>query len=185
MRPRRSTATQPLSELFTRSTTLKFAIALAKPPLKLSLSYCRLTTFLPYRINKPRMEEIDVTIAKYQPLRVLWHPLYDYTPRTILSCPIHPFTRELVPSLFEDRINNLKFITIGSAILLIRPYKVLPVTTKIFTRHHTFHGLAGAWVNPRSFVHSLVYLITRSLISSWISTKFVSALLPCMLHPVA
>ena len=37
-------------------------------------------------------------------------------------------------------------------------------------------------MNPRSFVHSLVYLITRSLISSWISTKFVSALLPCMLH---
>ena len=30
---------RPLSELFTRSTALKLANALAKPPLKLSLSY--------------------------------------------------------------------------------------------------------------------------------------------------
>ena len=45
-------------DLFTRSTTLKLANVLAKPPLKLSLSYYRPTTFLLYRINKPRMEEI-------------------------------------------------------------------------------------------------------------------------------
>ena len=32
-------ATRPLSELFTRSTALKLANALVKPPLKLSLSY--------------------------------------------------------------------------------------------------------------------------------------------------
>ena len=37
-------ATRPLSELFTRSTALKLANALAKPPLKLSLSYYRSTT---------------------------------------------------------------------------------------------------------------------------------------------
>ena len=65
------TATRPLSELFTRSTVLKLADVLAKLPLKLSLSYYyRPTTFLLYRINKPRMEEISATIPKYQPLRV-------------------------------------------------------------------------------------------------------------------
>ena len=53
---------RPLSELFTRSTALKLANALAKPPLKLSLSYYRPTMFLLYRINKPRMEEIGATI---------------------------------------------------------------------------------------------------------------------------
>ena len=37
---------QPLSELFTRSTALKLTNALAKSPLKLSLSYYRPTTFL-------------------------------------------------------------------------------------------------------------------------------------------
>ena len=93
-------------ELFTRSTTLKLANALAKPPLKLSLSYYRPTTFLLYRINKPRMEEIGATIPKYQPLRDLWRPLCDYARRTILSRPIRPFTRELVPSLFEESISR-------------------------------------------------------------------------------
>ena len=105
-RPRRSTATRPLSELFTRSTALKLANTLAKPPLKLSLSYYRPTTFLLYRINKPRMEEIGATITKYQPLRVLWHPLCDYARRTILSHQIRPFTRQLVPSLFEKSISR-------------------------------------------------------------------------------
>ena len=97
---------RPLSELFTCSIALKFANALAKPPLKLSLSYYRPTTFLLYRINKPRMEEIGATIPKYQPLRVLWHPLCDYARQTILSRPIHPFTKQLVPSLFEESMSR-------------------------------------------------------------------------------
>ena len=37
MRPRRSAATRPLSELFTRSTVLKLANVLTKLPLKLHL----------------------------------------------------------------------------------------------------------------------------------------------------
>ena len=37
--------TQRTSELFTRSTALKFVNALNKPPLKLSLSYQGLSTF--------------------------------------------------------------------------------------------------------------------------------------------
>ena len=103
---------RPLSELFTHSTALKFANALAKPPLKLLLSYYRPTTLLlrkrsyyVYRINKPRMEAISVIIPKYQSLRVLWRPLCDYARQTILSRPICPFTRELVPSLFQESIS--------------------------------------------------------------------------------
>ena len=49
---------------------------------------------------------------------------------------------------------------------------------------HAFHELAGACVNPRSFifkVHSTC-LSNNSLISSWISAKFVSVLLPCILY---
>ena len=37
--------TRRISELFTRSTALKFVNALNKPPLKLSLSYQGLSTF--------------------------------------------------------------------------------------------------------------------------------------------
>ena len=95
-----------LSELFTCSTALKLANALAKLPLKLSLSYYCPTTYLLYIINKPRMEEIGATIPKYQSLRVLWCPLCDYARQTILSCPIHPFTGELVPSLFDESISQ-------------------------------------------------------------------------------
>ena len=36
---------QQMSELFTRSTVMKFVNALNKPPLKLSLSYQGLSTF--------------------------------------------------------------------------------------------------------------------------------------------
>ena len=50
------------------------------------------------------MEEISAIILKYQPLQVLWRLLCDYARRTILSRPIRPFTRELVPSLFEEYI---------------------------------------------------------------------------------
>ena len=111
--------------------------ALTKPPLKLSLSYYLPITFLLYRINKPRMEEIGATIPKYQPLRVLWRPLCDYARRTILSRPIRPFTRQLVPSLFEESISR-----IYAATLPIQPYKCLPVTTKFFTRQSFFFFLS-------------------------------------------
>ena len=129
---------RPLSELFTHSTALTLVNALAKPPLKLSLSYYRPTTFLLYRINKPRMEEIGTIIPKYQPLRVLCRLLCDYARRTILSRLIRPFTRELVPSLLEESISRTELIEIGLAILLIQPYKCLPVTTKFFMQNSFF-----------------------------------------------
>ena len=47
--------------LFTGSTAVKFVNALNKPPLKLSLSYQRLSTFQLYRISNPTMEEIGAT----------------------------------------------------------------------------------------------------------------------------
>ena len=59
-----------MSELFTGSTALKLVNALNKPPLKLSLSYQRLSTFKPYRISNPTMEEIGATNPEYQPMRV-------------------------------------------------------------------------------------------------------------------
>ena len=120
------------------------------------------------------MEEIGTTIPKYQPLQVLWCSLYDYARQTILSHTIRSLPKH------QHLHCNLKFIKLGSETLLIRPYKVLPFTTKILCgRHfffllyffpsfslHTFHGLAGASVNPGSFsnslfVHSLLCLTTH------------------------
>ena len=47
---------RPMSELFTHSTTLKLATTLAKPPLKLSLSYYQPTTFLLYTVESIHRE---------------------------------------------------------------------------------------------------------------------------------
>ena len=119
------------------------------------------------------MEETGTTIPKYQPLRVLWHPLCDHAQRTIPSRQIRPFTRQLVP-----RINITKLIDIDSAILLIQPYKCLPVTTKTFTWQSFFfffhlfssHTFFGGLREPQKFfsnslyIHSLVCLITRSFL---------------------
>ena len=95
-------------------------------------------------------------------------------------------------------LKNSKLIKIKSAFLLIQPYKCLSVTTKMFMQQsfffflsfifiaHFFRGLVGAFVNPRSFFklsfYSFTCLSIDSLISSWISAKFVSALLLCMLY---
>ena len=52
----------------------------------------------------------------------------------MMNYPFPPGSPELVPSLFEESIHCIpKLIEIGSAILLIQPYKCLPVTTKMFT----------------------------------------------------
>ena len=111
------------------------------------------------------MEEISATIPKYQPLQVLWCPLCDYAQRTILSHPIRPFTREL-HTFIVGRINILKLIEIGSAILLIQPYKCLPVT-----KHILFLWACGSFRKPRKFfqtlflyIHLFVKYVTHSFL---------------------
>ena len=149
--------------------------------------------FLLYRINKTRMEEIGAIILKYQPMQVLWRLLCDYARRTILSCLIRLFTRELVLSSFEESITRLhrNWFSHSSD----TAYKVLPFTTKIlcsslffFLYFHCtlFRELVGACMNPGSFFKlsfcTFTCLSNNSLISSWISAKVVSAFLPCMLQ---
>ena len=106
---------------------------------------------------------------------------------------------ELYRSSTDRKYNNLKLIEIGSAILLIWPYKVLPVTTKNFMHQsyfssfifivHFFRGPAGAHVNCGSFFQIFFlyihFLSNNSLISSWIPAKFVSIYaLPVILFSV-
>ena len=125
------------------------------------------------------MEEIGATILKYQPLRDLWRSLYDYARRTIFSHPIRPFTREL------GQINIPKLIEIGSAILLVQPYKCLSVTTKKITRQsffllsfflsfssHTVSWACGSFHEPRKFFQTLFYTFT--CLSNNFSQIFIS-----------
>ena len=124
------------------------------------------------------MEEIGTTITKYQPLRVLWRPLCDYARRTILSCPIHPFTRQLVPSLFEESISQSSWKSIQPFFryslinAFLSPQKILCGSRFFLSFFHRtlFSGVCGSFREPRKFssnslfIHSLVCLITHSFL---------------------
>ena len=129
------------------------------------------------------MEEIGATIPKYHAAIVSF-----MVPVVRLRMMNHPFPPNSpvywrISTFIDRRINIPKLIEISSAILLIQPYKCFPVTTKNFMRQsflsfflssfifiaHFFRGLAGAFVNPGSFlnslyIYSLVCLITHSFL---------------------
>ena len=144
------------------------------------------------------MEEICATIPKYQPLRVLWRPLCDYARRTILSHPIRPFTRQLVPSLFEESISRTSqksiqpFFRYSLINAFLSPQKILHGSRfffflSFFLHRTLFSGACGSFREPLKFFsnspfYTFTCLSNNSLISSWISAKFVSALLLCMLY---
>ena len=137
---------------------------------------------------------MGATIPKYQPLRVLWCPLCDYARRTILSRPICPFTRQLVPSLFEESISRSSstsiqpFFRYSLINAFLSPQKFLRSSRFFllcfFYFHRTlFSGACGSFREPRKFFQTLfLYIHLFVLISSWISATFVSALLLCMLY---
>ena len=50
------------------------------------------------------MEEIGATKPKYQPLRVLWRRSYAHARKTIPLTPIHSFTKQIVPSMYEESL---------------------------------------------------------------------------------
>ena len=50
------------------------------------------------------MEEIGATNPKYQPLRVLWRRLCAHARKTIPLAPIHSFTKQIVPSMYEESL---------------------------------------------------------------------------------
>ena len=129
------------------------------------------------------MEEIGATIPKYQPLQVLWHPLCDYARRTILSRPIRPFTRQLVPSLFEESISRSSstliqpFFWYSLINAFLSPQKFLHSSRffSLFVCFFYFHctlfsGACRSFREPRKFfsnslfIHSLVCLITHSFL---------------------
>ena len=48
------------------------------------------------------MEQISATNPKYKPLRVLWCHLCIHIRKTIPLAPIHSFTRQVVPLLYQQ-----------------------------------------------------------------------------------
>ena len=50
------------------------------------------------------MEEIGATNPKYQPLGILWRRLCAHTRKTIPLALIHSFTKQIVPSMYQDSL---------------------------------------------------------------------------------
>jgi len=55
------------SVLFTATNTVKFPSAVTRSSWALPLSYYRASTFLLYRISKPKINELGATVVKSQP----------------------------------------------------------------------------------------------------------------------
>jgi len=70
----RMPANATTSVLFTAANTVKFPSAVTQSSWALPLSYYRASTFLPWRISKPKMKKLDAIVIKNQPFQLLWHP---------------------------------------------------------------------------------------------------------------
>ena len=51
------------------------------------------------------MEDIGATNPEYQPLRVLWRRSYAHAQKTIPLAPIHSFTKQIVPSMYQESLS--------------------------------------------------------------------------------
>ena len=76
------------------------------------------------------MEEIGATNPEYQPLRVLWRRSYAHARKTIPMAPIHSFTKQIVPSMYQESMTSSRLISMARVFRtrLINSF----LTTKIF-----------------------------------------------------
>ena len=129
------------------------------------------------------MEEIGSTNPKYQPLLSLMAPIRAPTLENHPLAPIHLFTRQIVPSLYQQ---SSTCGSLQSIILLFHRHPInplLPSITILRACHFflcffhfqctLFCGFAGACVNPGSFfsnslfVHSFVCAITHLFLNGF------------------
>jgi len=99
-------ATQlPVCYLQLRTNAVKFSSAVTQSSWALPLSYYRTITFLPCRISKPKMNELDATVVKNQSFWLLWC-LFPYLRLKLDRLESNSVvTRELTP-LFSIELAN-------------------------------------------------------------------------------
>jgi len=92
--------------LFTVTNVVKFPSSVTLSSWALLLSYYRASTFLPYRLNKPKMNKLSATIVKNQPFRLLWH-LFPYLRLKLYHLESNSIvTRELIPLFYVESANQ-------------------------------------------------------------------------------
>ena len=90
------------SELFTRSTALKFVNALNKPPRKLSIVIkdSARSNYIESVIQQWRKSAPPILSTSHGELYGIC--LCAHTRKTIPLAPIHLFTKQIVPSLYQE-----------------------------------------------------------------------------------
>ena len=93
---------QRMSELFRGSTAVNFVNTLNKPPLKLSLGYHGLSTFYHIELATQQWRKsvpiiLSTSHCKFNGTRSCTH-----IRKTIPQAPIRSFTKQIVPSLYQQ-----------------------------------------------------------------------------------
>jgi len=111
--------------LFTATNAVKFPCAVTWSSWALPLSYCRASTFIPCRMNEPKMNELGVTVVKNQPFQLLWH-LFPYL-RLKLDCLESDsiVTRELKSLFYVESAKQNSLQSIQPPLLCCLQYSVV------------------------------------------------------------
>jgi len=111
--------------LFTATNTIKFASAVTQLSWVLSFSYYRASTFLPCRINKPKMNKLGTTLVKNQPFWLLWCP-FPYLRLKVDRLKSNSIvTRELIPLFYVESANQHSLQSIQPPLLCGFQYSIL------------------------------------------------------------
>ena len=121
------------------------------------------------------MEEIGATNPEYQLMRVKWRPFVCPCSKTISLAPIHPFSKQMVPSLCPELLTRRSMRSF-SPVLCVRLIKgFLSSTTLLRMRHfflsfflsffssHTFLWASGSLREPRKYFFKLSFCAFISL----------------------
>jgi len=124
--------------LFTATNAVKFPFAVTRSCWALLLSYHRAGTFLPCRMNEPKMNELGATIVKNQPFRLLWRP-FPYL-RLKLNCLESDsiVTKELIPLFYVESANQHSLQSIQPPLLCGLQYFIVQLK-KILSGHRFFN----------------------------------------------
>jgi len=111
--------------LFTATNTVKFPCAVTLSSCTLPLSYYRASTFLSYRISKPKMNELGATVVKNQLFRLLRH-LFPYLRLKLDRLESDSIvTRELIPLFYVESANYHSLQSIRPPLLHSLQYSIL------------------------------------------------------------
>ena len=124
------------------------------------------------------MEEIATNNLEYQPLQVLWCRLCAHAQKTISLAPIHSFTKQILPSMYQELLSWSRLISAITRVFCMRLTNS-PFHQKYFRRlwffflsfsSHTFSWACGSLREPRkcfSFCAFTCLLITHSFVNGF------------------